>query len=563
MAKLSISLLGGFSVTLGGRPVTNFESNKVRALLAYVVTEADRAHSRDKLAALLWPDMPDQAARSNLRYALSNLRKAIGDVYASQPVLCISKQTVQVNPDGDLDADVLTFSRQLAQTSPGLSNLEEAMRLYQGDFLDGFYIGSDSAFEEWVVLKREQLRRQALEALQRLAQAYRESGDLANAVTAAWRLVDLEPWSEEAHRDLMLLLALSGRRAAALSQYETCRRILAEELNVEPSTETNRIYEQIRDGEIKPLSQAQALEQDVSISDGSKLPDSKGQGDGSKLPDSKLPDSKLSGLKIVLAGLLVIVLVAGGYYFLNRSRTRQGTVSAVQGQVVGRCSGQAPPRICIVNAQTGLATQVVEDLPVDDFGPGFSWSPDGTQIVFSGWKADPQGEPGRAHLYVISRDGTNLRQITSEDRNDILPAWSPDGEWIAFHGNCTLWIIHPDGTGARALSSDLCATGIAWSPDSRWIAFLEGGAPDGSRPPTIRAFERDGSDSRIVYTFSQPATRAQMAWSPDGQQIFVLYGAGPKGDHAILLDAGGKGAVEQGVEIPISWMSDFYPQWGK
>jgi DNA-binding SARP family transcriptional activator len=145
MAKLSVSLLGGFSVTLDGRPITSFESNKVRALLAYLVRK--RPGAQPQKWRICWPDMPDQSARSNLRYTLSNLRKAIGDAYTSQPFLCISKQTVQINLDGNLDVDVLTFSHQLAESPLTLSNLEEAIRVYQGDFLDGFYIGSDSAFE--------------------------------------------------------------------------------------------------------------------------------------------------------------------------------------------------------------------------------------------------------------------------------------------------------------------------------------------------------------------------------------------------------------------------------
>ena len=99
MAQLSIMLLGGFDVTLDGKPVTYFASNKVRALLAYLATETDRAHSREKLAALLWPDMPDKEARNNLRYALSNLRKSINDLNSIKPVLCISWQTIQLNLD--------------------------------------------------------------------------------------------------------------------------------------------------------------------------------------------------------------------------------------------------------------------------------------------------------------------------------------------------------------------------------------------------------------------------------------------------------------------------------
>ena len=78
MARLSVSLLGSFKVTLDGEPVT-YKYDKVLALLAYLVVEADRAHRRDVLAALLWPDYPNRVARTNLRNALSSLRKAIGD----------------------------------------------------------------------------------------------------------------------------------------------------------------------------------------------------------------------------------------------------------------------------------------------------------------------------------------------------------------------------------------------------------------------------------------------------------------------------------------------------
>jgi DNA-binding SARP family transcriptional activator len=108
---------------LDGEPVNGFESNKARALLAYLATESDRAHSREKLAALLWPDMPDQAARNNLRYTLSNLRKTIGDLRASRPFLCISGQTIQLNLTADVEVDVLTFERCLAQSPPSLPNL--------------------------------------------------------------------------------------------------------------------------------------------------------------------------------------------------------------------------------------------------------------------------------------------------------------------------------------------------------------------------------------------------------------------------------------------------------
>ncbi len=76
MARLSICLLGHLQVTLDGKPVTRFDSDKVRALPAYLAVEADRPHRREKLAGLLWPDRPERSARTNLRSALGRTGQA-------------------------------------------------------------------------------------------------------------------------------------------------------------------------------------------------------------------------------------------------------------------------------------------------------------------------------------------------------------------------------------------------------------------------------------------------------------------------------------------------------
>lgn len=249
MAHLSLSLLGPFQVTLAGESVTTFESNKVRALLAYLVVEADRPHRRDSLAGLLWPDWPDRAARINLRNALANLRKAIGDRQAKPPFLLITRDTIQFNSASDHWLDVTAFTNLTGLGD--LSGLEKAVALYRGSFLEGFSLKDSSAFEDWSLLTRERLHRQALTALHRLAGYYEQRGEYERACEVAWRQVELEPWQEEAHQQLMRLLALSDQRSAALAQYETCRRLLAEELGVEPAEETTRLYEQIRNDELK------------------------------------------------------------------------------------------------------------------------------------------------------------------------------------------------------------------------------------------------------------------------------------------------------------------------
>ena len=80
-----------------------------------------------------------------------------------------------------------------------------------------------------------------------LAGHYTQQAEWAEGIAAIRRMLALEPWREEAHRQLMLLLAHDGQRSAALAQFETFRQILEEELGVEPSEETKKVYERIRD----------------------------------------------------------------------------------------------------------------------------------------------------------------------------------------------------------------------------------------------------------------------------------------------------------------------------
>jgi DNA-binding SARP family transcriptional activator len=182
MARLSLCLLGLFQATLGEEPVTGFKSDKVRALLAYLAVEANRPHRRETLAGLLWPEWPDRDALSNLRYTLSNLRLAIGDRDAVPPFLLISRDTIQFNTASDHWLDVTDFGVRsadlgLLSAASRIENLESAIGLYRGSFLEGFSVSDAAPFEEWALLKKEQLGRQMLEALHRLAAMHEQCGE--------------------------------------------------------------------------------------------------------------------------------------------------------------------------------------------------------------------------------------------------------------------------------------------------------------------------------------------------------------------------------------------------
>jgi len=265
MARLCVFLLGPFEATLDGEPIAAFKTDKARALLAYLALEAEHPHRRGRLAGLLWPDQPESEARHNLAQALHRLRTAIGDRTADPPFLTITRQTIGLAPAGDTWLDVAAFRDALSacrahrhtriETCDACAErLEAAVALYRGELLAGFTLNS-ALYEEWLVVEREELHRGALEALHTLARYQEVRGAYERAVAYGQRQIELEGWRESAHRQVMRGLALSGDRAGALAQYEACRRLLAEELGVEPDAETTQLYERIRDGaELRPLS---------------------------------------------------------------------------------------------------------------------------------------------------------------------------------------------------------------------------------------------------------------------------------------------------------------------
>jgi DNA-binding SARP family transcriptional activator len=228
--------------------VPGLTSAKSQALLFYLAVTG-RVHTRPALAALLWGDLTDSAARANLRKALHELRQKMS------PYLVIERDLVALAEDADCWVDTVEFEALLRATLPAdTDGALRAAELYRGDFLEGFYVRNAPDFEDWWLTERGRLRDLMLEGLQALANHYDREGRLDEAMAATRRLLELEPWREAAHRRLMTWLALSGQRSSALAQYEVCRRILADELAVEPAEETRALYDRIRGGDLAPIS---------------------------------------------------------------------------------------------------------------------------------------------------------------------------------------------------------------------------------------------------------------------------------------------------------------------
>ncbi len=254
MSRLVLYLFGPFRAVLDDVPLLEFLSNKSRALLAYLATEPTRLHHRSTLATLLWPHMSDAAALRNLRYAIADLRRRLGDTTAQAPFLLVTRHTIELNPGADISADVMIFREHMSvltsrpRTETRLASLEAALALYQGEFMQGFQVRECPSWEEWLLLRREEFVCDVVRALRDLARAYEQQGRHEKARVYAQRWLRYVPWDEEAHVVLIRLLARSGQRAAALAQYDQCREALARELGIEPAPQTQVLVQAILEG---------------------------------------------------------------------------------------------------------------------------------------------------------------------------------------------------------------------------------------------------------------------------------------------------------------------------
>lgn len=254
LPHLEFHLLGIPHIRCNGVVYTSLTAAKAQAIFYYLAMtglDGRPTHSRAALAPLLWGECSDSDARGNLRKAIQHLREQF-DSY-----LQIDNQMLGLRAATAYTVDAVAFAQAMTnpRTAPA-EQLQAAIALYHGDFLAGFYVREAPDFEAWMLSERARLRELMLQGVETLALRYVEQGDLPQAITMARRLLTLEPWREETHRQLMTWLAQNGQRSAALAQYELCCRALREELAVESSQATRDLYARLLDQEERTVASA-------------------------------------------------------------------------------------------------------------------------------------------------------------------------------------------------------------------------------------------------------------------------------------------------------------------
>lgn len=235
-SRIYVSVLGGLSIVGADGCERKLPTRKTRAMAVYLAVHPGQRFSRLKVADLLWADEPETAARHSLRQALSAIRDAFGTdaiVSDDESIGC---------REGSIDVDVFEFER-LAR-SRSLEAVEQADRMYRGEFLEGLETGQPG-FDEWLRCERERLREIARGMFGQILVQQALDPNLDTAIATALRLIRLDPFDEAANRNLMLLYVRQGRMSRAIRHFHWFASCLREELGIPPDQESVALYEAI------------------------------------------------------------------------------------------------------------------------------------------------------------------------------------------------------------------------------------------------------------------------------------------------------------------------------
>jgi DNA-binding SARP family transcriptional activator/predicted ATPase len=228
---LNIHLFGNFALERGGRHMKLAAPPRAASLLAYLLLRPT-PQPREQVAALLWPELSNEAGRANLRRYLSHLSHALPPAATDRPWLMISRTTVQWNPDSEYWLDVAAFEQACSQDDPIVTEL------YRGELLT-------DVFDDWLLYERERLRNLYLATLERLARQALGQHRYSEASNYTRLMLDADPLHEDYIRLLISIRYAAGDRAGALADYDRFRRELQSELDTEPMPETVALYEAI------------------------------------------------------------------------------------------------------------------------------------------------------------------------------------------------------------------------------------------------------------------------------------------------------------------------------
>lgn len=248
---LTLRLLGPVEIRAGGRRLVAAGRDKGLTALAYLAAEGGRAHTREDLADLFWPDMVRERALQNLRQTLLRLRQLLTVDARGACALAADRHSIAFDVRAEHWIDLAGFTGP-GVTAESTDRMAQRAALYRGDFMADVTVTVGERFEAWVRERRARYRVKALALESALVTVHEQAGHLERAVAHAQRCVELEPWDEANRQRLIRLLALAGQPQAALGEFDAWRAALRRELGADVQCETLALTQAIRSGGLAP-----------------------------------------------------------------------------------------------------------------------------------------------------------------------------------------------------------------------------------------------------------------------------------------------------------------------
>ncbi len=248
-----------------------------------------------------------------------------------------------------------------------------------------------------------------------------------------------------------------------------------------------------------------------------------------------------------------------------------GEEIVVEGENLDYCGASEGHNICIYHTDgTTSVIDIGSDYRIDHYGPELTWSPDGEQIVFAACHVDDlvDGFYCEPDLYITDRQGNLTKFIRDPGITMFLPTWSPDGEWIAYHGNGDLIISRTDRSETRTLVATPFRVPrfIAWSPNSQRLVFTI--TDENNVAESVWVINVNGGGKEMIFKpDDQMSENRSVAWSPDGKFVVAVTKKGT----SYLIDADCNDKLSgcddssrtELDKFPTSWLPTFYPQWAE
>lgn len=514
MLVIELRTLGALDLhSAEGRELNSLLAQPKRiALLAYLCIAQPRGfHRRDALLGLFWPDSDQEHARTSLRKSLHILRRALGD----DAILSRGDEEVAV------DFQLVWCDTGAFEASVKANRLEEALGLYRGDLLAGFFIDEAPEFDRWLHSERMRLRASAARAALTLSDQYDAGGNVIAATAWARRSLELTDTDERALRKLVELQCRAGDRAGALQAYETFARRLAAEYETEPSAETRSLIERIRSGK-------ETFGHETEV----KVPAQTGLVDGVVGPSPtpsvspRAENEKAHGprgrrVRFALAALAMVVSVTAIWGWTHPTPSKQ-----VLRYTLTIDSAEAMRRF-------------------NPFSGRVAISPDGSRFAYVGGPEYQVLMRLRNELHATAMPGTE---------GAWTPFFSPDGKSVGFLKEKSVWIA-PLGGGPPIHVSD-SLTGVAgasWGSDG--FIYTNGS----ESAPLARIEARQGAVPKWFTALDTARGEFGHAWPnvlPNGKGVvFTVLFSGknapngkassaiavadiPSGKHRVIIDDG-------------------------